>query len=922
MAKGIKKIEWTGEGKIVSDLSVPGIKAIIQADQFVTFKVSEWHDGTTEEEKNRNVLWHLQTHTPRSSVLKLKKKGDDPYSISLPKKLCGPFVYYLQASIPSLDYGRTGGLAIGGWCEPRIISSSWSTETKGKDVRLSHQFYYGHPIYLNLDTEGLNGYNNLIIEIHRRLKGGKKTEDDQLIKVYTKTSVINGEINVILTDTISWKIENKQEDEEFYIKVKNTASNKYIKDNNNDVYHARFLRIKNRNEVIIPKIETGDNKLKVGESAKIYPKNAGHCKFTKIGITQNDNYDLLFDEGKFIRRANPNDNFDILEKIHYDYDKWEIRSNAKPILDQVAIYLKKPPLLPVELGAHTDCRGTDEYNLELSAKRADAVVKYLISKGVDDRLISAKGYGKTRLIHKGDHISEELHQENRRTTLRFKLFENDAQALVHDVIVPSYKMPAQLRINIEGLTRKGCHKTKDHLNKIISYDSYKEYDSHDLVENKTNYIDVKLHSTTPNIEELMKAIGRNKGQNIYHYYLHTCAYYSIADKAKPTFLINAYPDSNWVGHFRYDYNDAPFFKDLPVNLVTGIRFVTRLKEKLQEFIKVIPFLSDETEKAAEEAMESLTALPDSFAAGLHALYDFSNPKTPTQTIDYTEEYRWMAEVYIGMVCLGVIVIELLILYLTKGKGSFGRLKKYRKAARISKKMNELGFELMTPRVSYSKGYYFEKQKDERIAFVSCERVMAYPIIGIEYHKTHLLSDLAKESEDSKGSKELLDNYGLHATLKLDFEGSINLDYTATFNNLTGNFSIYEKATNVLTKSQGSFIASKAITLSADLIVDGMAEKTITWIPFMPPQNVKLEIDLKGKLGGFISFARKYGIENRNAYHQDIITFTGLKGTYILKVKGKINDDDVLDYNPTGRTVPVTVFERKEMKMKKVTAFNF
>lgn len=75
--------------------------------------------------------------------------------------------------------------------------------------------------------------------------------------------------------------------------------------------------------------------------------------------------------------------------------------------------------IPVELGSHTDSRGTAEYNQDLSRKRAKSVVDYLISKGVHENRIHAKGYGESRLINHGDNISEELHQENRRTTIRF-----------------------------------------------------------------------------------------------------------------------------------------------------------------------------------------------------------------------------------------------------------------------------------------------------------------------------------------------------------------------------------------------------------------------------------------------------------------------------------------------------------------------
>jgi hypothetical protein len=545
----------------------------------------------------------------------------------------------------------------------------------------------------------------------------------------------------------------------------------------------------------------------------------------------------------------------------------------------------------------------------------------LIKKGVDPVNISSRGYGKSRLINHGEGIAEELHQQNRRTTLKFKIFENDAQALVHDVIVPSYKMPKKLKIDINGFTRKGCMKTADHKNEITFVDSYKEKGK-DSLKDGDNSITHSVHSITPSIPELIEAFVKGKGKNIYSSYVHSCAYYSIAKPEHPTFVINAYPDVNWVGHFRYDYKDAPFFKDIPVNLVTGIRFLTKLEESIKDFIKSIPFLSGELEESAGNVVDLLTAIPDSVAVGFHALYDFSNPTTPTQRIDYSEKYRWMVELYIAEVSIAVVLVELLILYLTRGKGSFGRLRKYRKLARVSKKLDALGFELMTPSISWSQGDYFEKQKDGRIANVTKVRIIAYPIIGIKYNKVHKLADLSSESGDSAGATKLFENYGLNATLTLDFNGTINADYTATYNALTQEYSIFEKASNQLQNSNGTFEASEAIAVKGELKVRGVVEKTVTWIPFTVPQHIKIEVNLKAKLGGYISFSRKYGVEKRQLYHQDTITFTGLRGSYMQKIKGEINGKKRFDSNPTGKTVPIEVFKKHIIKMNRVIYFNF
>ena len=72
------------------------------------------------------------------------------------------------------------------------------------------------------------------------------------------------------------------------------------------------------------------------------------------------------------------------------------------------------------MGSHTDCRGNDRYNTELSQKRAQSAVNYLISKGIPAERLNAKGFGES--VPKADCLcsrcNEEEHQENRRTSFR------------------------------------------------------------------------------------------------------------------------------------------------------------------------------------------------------------------------------------------------------------------------------------------------------------------------------------------------------------------------------------------------------------------------------------------------------------------------------------------------------------------------
>ncbi len=106
-----------------------------------------------------------------------------------------------------------------------------------------------------------------------------------------------------------------------------------------------------------------------------------------------------------------------LDNIYYDLDKWDIRDDARPALDQLAELLVRNPNINIELSSHTDCRGEDDYNLVLSQKRAQSVVDYLTSKGISNTRLRPKGYGESKLINgcACTSCTEEEHQINRRT---------------------------------------------------------------------------------------------------------------------------------------------------------------------------------------------------------------------------------------------------------------------------------------------------------------------------------------------------------------------------------------------------------------------------------------------------------------------------------------------------------------------------
>jgi outer membrane protein OmpA-like peptidoglycan-associated protein len=119
-----------------------------------------------------------------------------------------------------------------------------------------------------------------------------------------------------------------------------------------------------------------------------------------------------------------------LENIYFDYDMWDIRPDAAVELDKLVRIIEANPNLTFELGAHTDSRGGDLYNLVLSDARARSAEDYLIRSGVDPQRLTAKGFGEEILVNgcaDGVPCSEEQHQANRRVEVRISSVKEMAQ---------------------------------------------------------------------------------------------------------------------------------------------------------------------------------------------------------------------------------------------------------------------------------------------------------------------------------------------------------------------------------------------------------------------------------------------------------------------------------------------------------------
>ncbi|MDA8629900.1 OmpA family protein, partial [Bacteroidia bacterium] len=140
-------------------------------------------------------------------------------------------------------------------------------------------------------------------------------------------------------------------------------------------------------------------------STKSYVVNAAGKRVMKLDLEK-------FREGEDLGQL-----FEV-KPIYYELNSYKLTDQSKRELDRLAIVLQDNPSLQVELGSHTDSRGSDEINQNLSKARAKSVYDYLASKNINRARMKYKGYGETRLLNRckdGIECSDEEHAVNRRT---------------------------------------------------------------------------------------------------------------------------------------------------------------------------------------------------------------------------------------------------------------------------------------------------------------------------------------------------------------------------------------------------------------------------------------------------------------------------------------------------------------------------
>ncbi|MDN3606164.1 OmpA family protein [Kaistella yonginensis] len=155
---------------------------------------------------------------------------------------------------------------------------------------------------------------------------------------------------------------------------------------------------------------------------ELYAKKENYFSQIEMVNTQNYNRDRnLFVNIEICAQETKCGEGIALDNILYNLDKYNIREDAKPELNKVVRFMEDHPGVNVELGSHTDSRGSDSYNQKLSQNRAQSAVDYITSRGISSARISAKGYGESVLLNKcadGVPCSEQEQQVNRRTEFK------------------------------------------------------------------------------------------------------------------------------------------------------------------------------------------------------------------------------------------------------------------------------------------------------------------------------------------------------------------------------------------------------------------------------------------------------------------------------------------------------------------------
>lgn len=711
MAKGIKKIVWTGEGKVYNSAkgSVPGQLVVVAPDQYVWFKIGEWQAGTNEQDKKKDIKWAV--FSAKGSIdLQKTLPSNFQYGYKIPRKLCGPYLWMIEATW-SGNFDGKSGLKIRGESPARIIDSRWSKVEGGADVRKTYQFSYGELIWLRLFTEGLNGYNNVEVRVFRKLRAalGLWPKDDEETRRIYFVNVIDGEINLKIPNTFSWyqSINDRASVEEFYIRVVHPATGQYIQDSfgHGDTAHARFLRLKDK--VVSQVVTIPENRTPV----TIYQpdKNEARfelCKFEQIRITEPGVKPvLIFDNGKGVRNIQDRRE-KIVEPIIFNFDSTELSAESLQKLNNILRFLLEHRFSTIQLEGFACVIGKQNHNNILSENRAKTVKEFFVKGKLDANRIKTIGRGEVKPTDDKmgrDNIkykNEADYKGNRRVDISFEYYGHNAETIIYQTILG----PTPTNVKIEPLKydTKACFERPKHSKKLslININVTAEEEGSmtiPAISSMAKEYPMPLHYIWP-INKLTD-LSTFSSANDYVVHIHSCRYFSVRNN--PTVKVKVYPDVKWNLDFALNLSN-----DLSVKW-------QNLKEKdLKDFQKKAGKIGAERRWQQKEA---------SFSFSLKAQWDKSGTTygtTKELKATYEDKFKKLYDIFssIGSIADGVTSV-------TKGA-----VKKALPGVPAS-------FAVKPPNLSLTGEWFLKKVKNtvdvEEVGTDVTIKLNANPLIGLE-----------------------------------------------------------------------------------------------------------------------------------------------------------------------------------------------
>lgn len=566
MARGVRKIAMTKGLYYPKKTAGLDTQVTIKPDQYVSFDVSEWIKGSTEEDKKKQITWMRQENNRK--IILAQIKSTTGYSLLLPKKLCGPYAFYIEASLSGVrDYKNPSGIYVNGFCDPIIRKSNWRKEPKGENIKNKTPIKYGEPVYIWLSTEGLNG-NTITIEVYNQAIGS-----DTYIDRYTNVKVTNGEVAFKIGNTkkwlskVGWYVEGV---EEFYIKAKIGSGDTYIKDHLGQDNHAVYLNIEN--EIIDKEIEVSENltPTKVFK-AEVNAVRHQPCKFDKVTVsipTIKDGKTITktltaFEHGKTKMVDSDKTDEYINRNIHFKFNDYSIAPEAQEKLNNILGFLLEHKGTTITITGYACVIGKEDYNLKLSQKRSDTVKDFFVNGGLDKGRIVSTGRGEYNILNPDDYKNknEEEYIDARRVDISFTFHGHIANTTILETIASSSEKLVTL--DILGFDVADCYREKNkHKEAVIvkSFDKKKFEGSGSSIEfpiqsTLSSFNPAPLQYIVPKYNGL-KAITGKKASSaaIYNVHLHSCRYYTL--KNKPAIQIKAYPDIKWNFQLSFNYSNA------------------------------------------------------------------------------------------------------------------------------------------------------------------------------------------------------------------------------------------------------------------------------------------------------------------------------------------------------------------------------